>query len=217
MVPAGGCNSAFVFIFNCKFSIGFRCGRTFYKCQPCSKPITLGQLNSKYIKKTSIKMKYSSYAIDKIFLSILIVTVSHSAIAQKNARKKPLLEDAARQWQMANDLKNAKLITSLFDTSIVAIYHNNAPVYGKEENGKAWESLYSDSLNAHPVTLERVDVSKSGDMGYVLGKWWSIRPKSNYYNGGRYVAVWKLINHKWQIVMLLANVQDEVKSERRPK
>jgi ketosteroid isomerase-like protein len=127
------------------------------------------------------------------------------------------LKDAGEQWQKTMDLKKADLITGFFDTSIVAIYHNNPVVYGKEANLKIWQHQFNDSLDQHPITIEKVDVSSSGDMGYIYGRWWSIHPSENYFNGGRYVSVWKLRNNKWRIVMLSVNVQDDVKDERTPK
>ena len=119
----------------------------------------------------------------------------------------------------AMDLKKAEFIVSFFDTSIMAIYHSNPVVYGREPNLKIWQRQFDDSLDQHPnpITIEKIEVSSSGDMGYVLGKWWSIHPADNYYNGGRYTSVWRLKDKAWHIVILSVNVQEDVKAERKMK
>lgn len=127
----------------------------------------------------------------------------------------PSLRDVALEWEKSMELKNADLITAAFDTNIIAIYHSKPAVYGKEANYKIWQSQFNDSLDQHPISIEKIDVSNSGEMGYVFGKWWSIHPTVNYYNGGRFFSIWKLINHKWQIVMLSVNIQEDVKAERQ--
>jgi len=125
------------------------------------------------------------------------------------------LKDAAEKWQKAMDLRQVSLITAFFDTAVVAIYHNNPVVNGKEANLKVWQHVFDDSLDQHPISIEKVEVSSSGDMGYVYGKWWSIHPTENYYNGGRYVSIWNLKNNEWRIVILSVNVQEDVKTERK--
>jgi len=149
-------------------------------------------------------------AILRFFILLFTVFYCTCVQAQNNS-----LKNAAEEWQKAFDLKNAELITSYFDTSIIAIYHSNPVVSGKEINLKIWQHQFDDSLDQHPITIEKVEVSSSGDMGYVFGKWWSIHPVDNYYNGGRYVSIWRLKNNEWRIVMLSVNIQDDVKAERK--
>ena len=152
----------------------------------------------------------SSSIIYKIFFSGLTIFCCTCLNAQRYS-----LKDAAGQWQKAMDLKRADLITAFFDTTIAAIYHSNPVVYGKEANLKIWQHQFNDSLDQHPITVDKVDISSSRDMGYVYGKWWSIHPAEDYYNGGRYLSVWKLRNKEWRIVMLSVNVQDDIKAERK--
>ena len=102
----------------------------------------------------------------RIFLLSLTIIYCASVQAQNST-----LKDAARQRQKAMDLKNTDLVISFFDTSIIAIYHSNPTVYGRERNLKIWQHQFDDSLDEHPITIEKLEVSSSGNMGYVLGNW----------------------------------------------
>jgi len=156
----------------------------------------------------------------KQFLAILIVfglAILMVLSSCNSGKPSQTLKDAAMLWKNSMALKKAELITEVFDTSIIAIYNSNPAVYGKAANNKIWQSQFNDSLDQHPIAIEKIEVSKSGDMGYVFGKWWSIHPVENYYNGGRFVSVWKLTNENWKIILLSVNIQEDVKAELQSK
>jgi ketosteroid isomerase-like protein len=155
--------------------------------------------------------------ISLVFGAILIFIFCACKTKKNNLSSETSLRNAAIKWQNAIDSKDIEITVASFAIEAVGMYHSNLPIYGRDGNRKAWESVYSDPANQHPITVEQVNVSRSGDMGYTIGKWWSIRPKINYSNGGRYVAVWKLIGGQWQIVMISANVHEDVKAERQPE
>jgi ketosteroid isomerase-like protein len=155
--------------------------------------------------------------ITLIFGAITILAFGGCKTTKNTLSSETSLRNAAIKWQNAIDSKDIEITASSFSTEAVGMYHSSLPIYGRDGNRKAWESVYSDPANQHPITVEQVNVSNSGDMGYTLGKWWSIRPKINYFNGGRYVAVWKLIDEQWQIVLISANVHEDVKAEHKPK
>jgi len=204
--------SALVHNFNNIFSIGH-----LYRADGILLPCLRKYLNvggNRYAAlqhKLHFKMNLSSSILKIFFSCVTVIYCGHTA-AQNYS-----LKSAADQWQKTMDLKNAELITTFFDTTMVAIYHSNPVVYGKEANLKIWQHQFDDSLDQHPITIEKVDVSSCGDMGYVYGKWWSIHPTENYYTGGRFVSVWSFKNKEWRILMLSVNVQDDVKSEKKSK
>ena len=152
-----------------------------------------------------------------VFGTICICLLNSCTTSKNNVSSETALRDAAIRWQKAIDSKDIEITASTFALDAIAMYHSSLPVYGRAENRKAWESVFSDSANQHPITVEQVNVSRSGDMGYTQGKWWSIRPNINYVNGGRYVHVWRLIEGQWQIVILSANVNKDVIEEWQSK
>ena len=123
------------------------------------------------------------------------------------------LQDAAVAWKQAIDAKDPDRIATFFAQDTVAMYPRPSPTNGREANRQAWAAVYSDPDAEHPITVERVEMSRSGELGYVYGKWWSHQPAREYDRGGRYMAVWKLVGSQWQIVMLSANVHDDVREE----
>jgi ketosteroid isomerase-like protein len=155
--------------------------------------------------------------ISLICSTIFIFILSACSTTKDTSSSETSLRNAAIKWQNAIDSKDIEITAATFGIEAVGMYHSNPPVYGRDGNRKVWEFVYSDPANQHPITVEQVNVSALGDMGYTLGKWWFSRPKANFLNGGRYVAVWKLSGGQWQIVTLSANVNQDVKAERQPK
>lgn len=152
-----------------------------------------------------------------LWILTLVSLLNGCTASKKSAVTESLLRDAAIKWQKSIDSKNIDVTAGLFAIEAVGMYHANPPANGREANKKIWQSVYSDPANEHPITVEQVHISRSGDMGYTMGKWWSIRPKGNYYNGGRYVSIWKKIDGEWQMVIISANVHEDVKAERQVK
>jgi ketosteroid isomerase-like protein len=132
-----------------------------------------------------------------IYSTILILILSACSTTKNNLSSETSLRNAAMKWQNAIDAKDIEITAVTFAIEAIGMYHSNLPVYGRDENRNTWEFVYSDPANQHPITVEQVNVSAVGDMGYTLGKWWFSRPKINFLNGGRYVAVWKLIGGQW--------------------
>lgn len=124
------------------------------------------------------------------------------------------LESTATAWKQAIDTEDPDRIAAFFAPEAVAMYPHPSPTVGRQANREAWEAVYSEPDAEHPVTVERVEEARSGELGYIYGKWWSWNPAEDYYNAGRYTAIWKPMDGRWQIAMLSANAHEDVKEER---
>ena len=133
-------------------------------------------------------------------------SVPRAQIAQATLRQ------TADAMQQAFTARDANGIVSFFAEDAVAMYPNwPQPVLGREANRRAWESYYS-RRTAHPITVDTVVVSASGDLGYTFGKWLAGEVTDSSATGGRYVLVWRKIGDKWQIAILSAHEHSDIKA-----
>ena len=113
--------------------------------------------------------------------------------------------------QQAFTARDANRIASFFAEDAVAMYPNfPQPVLGREANRRAWESYYT-RRTAHPLTIDTVVLSASGDLGYTFGKYLTAEVTDSSATGGRYVAVWRKIGDEWQIAILSAHDHSDIR------
>ena len=111
--------------------------------------------------------------------------------------------------QEAFTARDANRIASFFAEDAVAMYPLPQPIVGREANRRAWESYYS-RRSAHPLTVDSVVVSASGDLGYIFGRYLTAEARDPSATGGRYVAVWRKISDQWRIVILSAHEYSDI-------
>ena len=119
------------------------------------------------------------------------------------------LRQTAGALQQAFTARDANRIANFFAEDAVAMYPSPQPTVGREANRRAWESYYS-RRTAHPVTIDTVVVSASGDLGYIFGRYLTAEARDPSATGGRYVAVWRRIDDQWQIAILSAHDHPDI-------
>jgi len=78
-------------------------------------------------------------------------------------------------------------------------------------NRAGWIRAFARAGLMHPLAVDSIAISASGDMGYTYGRWHLKTPGTSTAAaldiGGRYLAVWRPIGEgrAWRIVMLSAN------------
>lgn len=75
------------------------------------------------------------------------------------------LRDAAARWEEAIEAKDAYRIALSFAEDATAMYPHPMPTIGREANRQAWVRVYRNPVVEHPVTVDQVHVSRSGDLG----------------------------------------------------
>jgi len=111
--------------------------------------------------------------------------------------------------QEAFTARDANRIASFFAEDAIAMYPLPQPTVGREANRRAWESYYS-RRTAHPVTIDTVVVSASGDLGYTFGRYLTAEARDPGATGGRYVIVWKKLDNQWRIAILSAHEHPDI-------
>jgi ketosteroid isomerase-like protein len=117
------------------------------------------------------------------------------------------LRAASTAYNRASDEKSADRIVSFFAPQVVSMSPQGPrPVEGVEPNRAAWQRFFSGKNPAHSMTTDTVAVSRSGDLGYTMGDWQVgiDTPNGRASATGRYLAVWRVIEGQWRIVVVSA-------------
>jgi ketosteroid isomerase-like protein len=122
------------------------------------------------------------------------------------------LRRAAEDWARASNERNGAKMGEYFADDVIAMYpRHSEPTIGGKVNRDAWVETFAIAGLTHPLSVDSVAVSASGDMGYTYGRWHLTSPavgKTAAMDlGGHYVAVWRPVGEAraWRIVMLSAN------------
>ena len=111
--------------------------------------------------------------------------------------------------QEAFTARDPERIANFFAEDAIAMYPLPQPTIGREANRRAWQSYYS-RRTAHPVSIDTVVASASGDLGYAFGKYLTADVQDPAAAGGRYVAVWRRIGDQWRIAVLSAHDHPDI-------
>ena len=121
------------------------------------------------------------------------------------------LRAAANTWARAATERDGATMAPYFADDVIAMYpRHSQPTFGGKVNRTGWIETFNTPGLTHPITVDSIAVSASGDLGYTYGRWHLKAPAAGAAAmdiGGRYLAVWRPTgdSHAWQIVMLSAN------------
>jgi len=122
------------------------------------------------------------------------------------------LRRAANTWARAANERDGAAMSEYFADDVIAMYpRHSQPTVGKTVNRAGWIRAFARAGLMHPLAVDSIAISASGDMGYTYGRWHLKTPGTSTAAaldiGGRYLAVWRPIGEgrAWRIVMLSAN------------
>jgi ketosteroid isomerase-like protein len=119
------------------------------------------------------------------------------------------LRETAYAWTESFRTRNPETISSFYSDDVIAMYPAPTPTIGRSANRDAWARYYS-QRSAHPVSIDSVVASNSGDLGYTFGKWLNAEIENPEARGGRYVAVWRRVGGEWRIILISAHMHPDV-------
>ena len=143
------------------------------------------------------------------FVSCLAVVVVVGCATTARVPSDAPVREASRGWIAASDAKDVDTMAKYFAADAFVMYPQPQPTIGREANREAWAKFFARPNAVHPWTTDKVVMSASGDLAYTVG-----RAAGRYDGadgkevtfGGRYIAVWQLVQGKWEIVALSANL-----------
>ena len=119
------------------------------------------------------------------------------------------LQEAANRFVRVAADRNPDGIAGCFAEDAIIMYPGwTLPVLSRTANREAWTSYFS-RLDKHPVSVDSIVMSASGDLAYSFGRWATGELGEEGALAGRYVAVWRKAEH-WEMVTLSAHVHEDI-------
>jgi ketosteroid isomerase-like protein len=119
------------------------------------------------------------------------------------------LRRTAESYALSFATRNADSVVAYFDSSIVVVSpQGRTPVEGIAANRAGWERLFRGGNPSHRITIERVEVAASGDLGWVSGRWavGVDTPGGRSEARGHYLSVWRRRGDVWRQIAVSAYV-----------
>lgn len=114
------------------------------------------------------------------------------------------------QWGVANKDKDIDKVVSLFASDAVVMEPNKPISTGIEAIKKSWELWFSDTTNLHNTftqTIDNIEVSASGDLGYARGTTHIDIKTSDgtIKHDEKFIDIYKKINGEWKCIVGIWN------------
>jgi len=137
-----------------------------------------------------MKTKHLALAVCVVLLP---VTVAVAAGGDEKA-----VRDADEQWSRVAAAKDLDKTVSFYTDGAVVLPPNQAAVTTKDGIRNLWKA-FLDSLTDISWKTTRVEMAKSGDMGYLIGTY-EMTLKDGTKDKGKYCEVWKKqADGKWKV------------------
>jgi uncharacterized protein (TIGR02246 family) len=128
-----------------------------------------------------------------VCVALLPVTLAFAADADEKA-----VRDADEQWSKVAAAKDLDKTVSFYADDAVVLPPNQAAVTTKDGIRNLWKGFF-DSLTDISWKTTRVQMAKSGDMGYLIGTY-EMTMKDGTKDKGKYCEVWKKqADRKWKV------------------
>ena len=142
-------------------------------------------------------------------MAVMIITAcqSKTKTASNDADAIRNIED---QWAVANKAKDINKVVSIFTSDAVVIEPNKPINVGIEAIKKSWELWFSDTTYLHNTftqTIDNIEISASGDLGYARGTSHSSIKTANgtVENVSNFIDIYKKIDGEWKCIVGIWN------------
>jgi uncharacterized protein (TIGR02246 family) len=159
-------------------------------------------------------MKKTFYVM---LVAVMIITAcqSKTKTASNDADAIRNIED---QWVAANKAKDINKVISIYTSDAVQIEPNKPISVGIEAIRKSWEIYFSDTtllLNTMTQTIDNIEVSASGDLGYARGTVnYSLKtPNGTVEYVDKFVDIYKKINGDWKCSVGIWNTRKPMEGQ----
>jgi ketosteroid isomerase-like protein len=144
-------------------------------------------------------MKKTLYVM-LVVVMIITSCQSKTKTASKDADAIRNIED---QWLTANKAKDINKVMSIFASDAVVMEPNKPISVGIEAIRKSWEFWFSDTTFLHNTltqTIDNIEVSAPGDLGYARGTiHYSLKtPNGPVEYVDKFIDIYKKIDGKWK-------------------
>jgi len=110
----------------------------------------------------------------------------------------PMLDAEARFDTTSSNVGIASAYLDFASPSLRALREGEAPWVNAKKEGRIASSVFADTGLCAWTVLES-GVSKSGDLGWVMGRY-RLRDEKAAAQGGYYLRVWRSEKHRWRVL-----------------
>jgi uncharacterized protein (TIGR02246 family) len=115
------------------------------------------------------------------------------------------------QWMAANKVKDINKVISIFASEAVTLEPNKPITVGIDAIKKSWELWFADTTylhNAITYSIDNIEVSASGDLGYARGSThYTIKtPNGTDKFDDKFVDVYKKVDGEWKCIVSIWNI-----------
>jgi uncharacterized protein (TIGR02246 family) len=158
-------------------------------------------------------MKKTFYVM---LLAVIIITACQSK-TKTSSNDADAIRNIEDQWIDANKAKDINKVVSIFASDAVQIEPNKPVSVGIEAIRKSWEIYFSDTTYLHNTitqTIENIEVSASGDLGYARGTvHYSLKtPDGTVEYVDKFVDIYKKIDGDWKCGVGIWNTRKPLES-----
>src|SRR5215467_10285290 len=134
----------------------------------------------------------------KLFALVVCVALLPAAFVFAAGADEKAVRDADAQWSKVAGAKDLDKTVSFYADGAVVLPPNQSAVTTKDGIRNLWKA-FLDSLTDISWKTTRVEMAKSGDMGYLIGTY-EMTMKDGTKDKGKYCEVWKKqADGKWKV------------------
>ncbi len=146
----------------------------------------------------------------KALVAAMLVFGGCRAVAERDpAVSDAGLRRAVEAYARSFATKSADSVAAFFDSTIVVVSpQGRTPIAGIAANRAGWERLFRGGNPSHTLTIERVEMAASGELGYLTGRWavGVDTPNGRSEAAGHYLSVWRKRGDAWRQVAVSAYI-----------
>ena len=132
------------------------------------------------------------------FVLVVCVALIQATSALAADANEKAVRDADEQWSKVAGAKDLDKTVAFYTDDAVVLPPNQAAITTKDGIRNLWKG-FLDSLTDISWKTSRVEMAKSGDMGYLIGTY-EMTMKDGSKDKGKYCEVWKKqADGKWKV------------------
>jgi ketosteroid isomerase-like protein len=159
-------------------------------------------------------MKKTLYVM---LVAVMIITACQSK-TKTASNEATVIRNIEDQWLVANKSKDINKVVSIFTSDAVVIEPNKPIAIGIEAIRKSWELWFSDTTYLHNTitqTIDTIEVSDSGDLGYARGTThYSLKtPNGSVEYVDNFIDIYKKIEGEWKCIVGIWNTDRPIEGQ----
>lgn len=145
-------------------------------------------------------MKTKSSLVSGYIALLSFTFVCPAPAAGSKTADEQAVRDADAEWSKVAGAKDLDKTVSFYADDAVCLPPNQPAVTSKDGIRNLWKGFFDDLMDISWKTT-RVEMAKSGDIGYLLGTY-AMTMKGGTKDMGKYCEVWKKqADGKWKVVV----------------